>query len=80
MKALSDFFKMPLNYRYLIERKSENGIQYTRDVFMAESVECIHYWLNVKMEESLSFQKRSFILTRTVVVLQNAFKYRVLVY
>lgn len=80
MKALSDFFKMPLNYRYLIERKSENGIQYTRDVFMAESVECIHYWLNVKMEESLSFQKRSFILMRTVVVLQNAFKYRVLVY
>ena len=47
---------------------------------MAESVECIHYWLNVKMEESLSFQKRSFILMRTVVVLQNAFKYRVLVY
>lgn len=71
---------MPLNYRYLIERKSENGIQYTRDVFMAESVECIHYWLNVKMEEGLSFQKRSFILMRTVVVLQNAFKYRVLVY
>ena len=71
---------MPLNYRYLIERKSENGIRYTRDVFMAESVECIHYWLNVKMEESLSFQKRSFILMRTVVVLQNAFKYRVLVY
>lgn len=71
---------MPLNYRYLIERKSENGIYYTRDVFMAESVECIHYWLNVKMEEGLSFQKRSFILMRTVVVLQNAFKYRVLVY
>lgn len=71
---------MPLNYRYLIERKSENGIHYTRDVFMAESVECIHYWLNVKMEEGLSFQKRSFILMRTVVVLQNAFKYRVLVY